>query len=82
MPPVRSRHFAHISNGTGELVSRDGDVFRGFAELATWISEHLKVQNAVLDGEIACIDGEGRPSLQRSALQKIQLCSRRVCLPA
>ena len=33
----------------------------GFAELATWIAEHLKVKSAVLDGEIACIDGEGRP---------------------
>ena len=28
---------------------------------ATWIAEHLKVESAVLDGEIACIDGEGRP---------------------
>jgi ATP-dependent DNA ligase len=27
----------------------------------SWIAEHLKVEDAVLDGEIACIDGEGRP---------------------
>jgi ATP-dependent DNA ligase len=42
-------------------VSRNGNVFRGFADLAVWIAEHLKVEDAVLDGEIACIDGEGRP---------------------
>jgi bifunctional non-homologous end joining protein LigD len=36
-------------------------VFPGFADLETWIAEHLKVEDAVLDGEIACIDGEGRP---------------------
>jgi len=55
------RALAHISDGKGELISRNGNVFHGFAELATWIAEHLKVENAVLDGEIACIDGEGRP---------------------
>ena len=55
------RALAHISEGKGELISRNGNVFRGFAELATWLAEHLKVANAVLDGEIACIDGEGQP---------------------
>jgi bifunctional non-homologous end joining protein LigD len=55
------RSLAHISDSKGELISRNGNVFRGFAELATWIAENLKVENAVLDGEIACIDGEGRP---------------------
>ena len=55
------RALAHIADGKGELISRNGNVFRGFAELATWIAEHLKVEDAVLDGEIACIDGEGRP---------------------
>jgi len=55
------RALAHISEGKGELISRNGNVYRGFAELATSIAEHLKVEDAVLDGEIACIDGEGRP---------------------
>src|SRR4051812_21707744 len=55
------RALAHIADGKGALVSRNGNVFRGFAELATWIAEHLNCESAVLDGEIACIDGEGRP---------------------
>jgi bifunctional non-homologous end joining protein LigD len=55
------RALAHLQDGKGELVSRNGNVFRGFAELASWIAQHLKVENAVLDGEIACVDGEGRP---------------------
>jgi bifunctional non-homologous end joining protein LigD len=55
------RALAHISHGKGELTSRNGNVFRGFAELATWIAENLKVEDAVLDGELACIDGDGRP---------------------
>ena len=53
------RALAHVSENKGELISRNGNVFRGFADLAIWIAEHLKVEDAVLDGEIACIDGEG-----------------------
>jgi len=55
------RALAHIEAGKGELISRNGTVFRGFADLATWIAEHLKVESAVLDGEIACVDENGRP---------------------
>ena len=55
------RALAHLSDGKGELVSRNGNTFHGFAELAQWLAEHLKVESAVLDGEICCIDGEGRP---------------------
>jgi hypothetical protein len=36
--------------------SRNGNPFRGFADLTTWIAEHVPVESAVLDGEIACID--------------------------
>ena len=55
------RAIAHLQDGKGELVSRNGNVFSGFAELATWIAEHLPVESAVLDGEIACLDGDGQP---------------------
>jgi bifunctional non-homologous end joining protein LigD len=56
------RALAHVQDGKAELISRNGNVFRGFAELATWVAEHLKVESAVLDREIACIDEEGRPT--------------------
>src|SRR5262249_46956677 len=55
------RALAHIQAGTGELISRNGNVFRGFADLASWKAEHLRVKSAVLDGEIACVDDAGRP---------------------
>ena len=55
------RALAHIEVGKGELISRNGNTFRGFADLAAWIAEHLKVESAVLDGEIACVDENGRP---------------------
>jgi bifunctional non-homologous end joining protein LigD len=56
--------LAHIQNRQGELFSRNGNTFLGFAELATWIAEHLQVEGAVLDGEICCLDEEGRPNFR------------------
>jgi bifunctional non-homologous end joining protein LigD len=55
------RALAHIEDGRGELVSRNGNTFHGFAELAAWIAAHLRAENAVIDGEIACVDDGGRP---------------------
>ena len=55
------RALAHIEGGKGELISRNGNTFRGFADLATWIAGRLRVESAVLDGEIACVDEAGRP---------------------
>ena len=56
-----------------ELISRNGNTFRGFADLATWIAEHLPVESAVFDGEIACVDDAGRP-LFRDLLFRRRQC--------
>jgi bifunctional non-homologous end joining protein LigD len=58
------RALAHIEAGRAELISRNGNVFRGFGELAGWLANHIDVDSAVLDGEIACVDGEGRPQFR------------------
>ena len=55
------RALAHIEAGEAQLISRNGNAFRGFADLAAWIAEHLHIESAVLDGEIACVDDAGRP---------------------
>ena len=52
--------LAHIEAGKGELIFRNGNVFRGFADLAACIAEHLRVESAVLDGETTCPDDSGR----------------------
>src|SRR5262245_11801540 len=54
------RSLAYIENGKCELVSRNGNTFRNFKDLAHWIGEHLRIENAVIDGEIACVDELGR----------------------
>lgn len=42
------RALAHLQAGRGELISRNGNICRGFEELATWIAKHLRVESAVL----------------------------------
>src|SRR5215831_17294777 len=54
------RSLAYIENGQCDLVSRNGNRFRNFRDLAEWIGENLRVESAVIDGEIACVDDSGR----------------------
>src|SRR5262249_32829856 len=53
------RALASVQAGECQLVSRNGNVFRGFRELSEWIGRRLKV-DAILDGEIVVLDEYGR----------------------
>src|SRR5215470_16699637 len=54
------RSLAYVENRQCDLVSRKGNLFRNFKDSAQWIGENLRVENAVIDGEIACVDDSGR----------------------
>jgi bifunctional non-homologous end joining protein LigD len=54
------RSLAYVENGQCDLVSRNGSTFRNFRDLAQWIGGNLRVESAVIDGEIACVDDAGR----------------------
>jgi bifunctional non-homologous end joining protein LigD len=54
------RALAVIENGRCRLLSRNGHRFASFSEL----EKHIEISvpgNAVLDGEIVCVDRKGRP---------------------
>jgi bifunctional non-homologous end joining protein LigD len=53
------RALAHIWDGNCELVSRKRNAYKSFNELRENLAK-LKVQNAVIDGELVCLDSEGR----------------------
>jgi ATP dependent DNA ligase-like protein len=61
--PVRTQarriQSAHIWDGNCELVSRKRNAYKSFHDLRDNLAK-LKVQNAVIDGEIVCLDEEGR----------------------
>jgi bifunctional non-homologous end joining protein LigD len=53
------RALAHIWDGNCELISRKRNAYKSFQDLRDNLAK-LKVQNAVVDGEIVCLDSEGR----------------------
>jgi ATP-dependent DNA ligase len=54
------RALAYIAGGSCRLVSRNGNAFKRFADLCAAIAATIQ-GNAVLDGEIACLDAKGKP---------------------
>jgi len=54
------RALARIERGRCTLVSRNGHVFRRFESLARQLAGGLPAGDALLDGEIVCLDDDGR----------------------
>ena len=55
------RALAHIEYGRCKLVSRNGNEFKSFRTLCQSLAAELKRPGSViLDGEIACLDGNGK----------------------
>jgi bifunctional non-homologous end joining protein LigD len=56
------RALLHIKSGRSQLISRNGNPFASFSDLANTITGSLPlVHDAVLDGEIVCLDRRGHP---------------------
>jgi bifunctional non-homologous end joining protein LigD len=54
------RALAFVQNGRCRLVSRNGNEFQSFDVLTKALPHELKAETAVLDGEIVCLDGQGK----------------------
>ncbi|MGB7437168.1 MAG: RNA ligase family protein [Candidatus Acidiferrum sp.] len=52
------RALAYVEEGKCRLVSRNGNLLKSFGSLKKSLGK-LRVQNAILDGEIICIDRNG-----------------------
>lgn len=52
------RGVAYISDSRCHLVSRNGHIFKSFKPLCKVLG-NLRVKDAILDGEIVCLDGDG-----------------------
>ncbi len=53
------RALAHIEHRTARLISRNGNVFKTFPDLAAGLGASLPVRDAVLDGEIVHVGPDG-----------------------
>jgi bifunctional non-homologous end joining protein LigD len=63
------RSLAYIFDGQCQLISRRWNPYRSFCELSTHLAQ-LKVKNAVIDGELVCLDSEGRSIFNELILRR------------
>src|SRR4051812_33915658 len=59
------RALAHVQGHHCQLVSRNGHVFKAWPQLAEEIAHAARCWSAVLDGEICCLDSDGRSNFNR-----------------
>jgi bifunctional non-homologous end joining protein LigD len=63
------RALAYISDRHCELVSRRRNSYKSFGQLRSNLAK-LNVKNAVIDGELVCLDSEGRSIFNELLLRK------------
>ncbi len=57
------RCLAYIENGACRLISRKQNQYKSFGPLTAALAK-LPVQNAIIDGEVVCLDGKGKSVFQ------------------
>ena len=55
------RALAFVDRATVHLISRSGHRYRRYDPLAMALRCELRCETAVLDGELVCLDDQGRP---------------------
>jgi len=58
------RSLAYIEAGECRLVSRNGNTFASFRDLAAQVAASFRGADGVLDGEIVCLDENGCPQFE------------------
>src|SRR5215470_11180343 len=58
------RALAEIEYGRCRLISRNGNAFASFQDLAQRIGGLFPDERVVMDGEIVCLDKRGRPQFR------------------
>src|SRR4029077_18618273 len=65
------RSLAYFENGTCRLVSRRRNVYKSFDALRKSLGQ-LKVDNAILDGELVCLDSHGHSQFYELLYRRAQ----------
>jgi ATP dependent DNA ligase-like protein len=58
------RALAHITGHQCELNSRNGHAFKHWPQLCQEVAHAIKARDAILDGEIVCLDKRGRSNFK------------------
>ena len=54
------RALTYLDEGRAWMVSKKGFVYKRFQELCDHVASALRAREAILDGEIVCMDAQGR----------------------
>jgi bifunctional non-homologous end joining protein LigD len=66
------RAIAYVAKGECKLVSRKNIVYKSFVPLQQSITNELQAKNAILDGEIVCLDSDGRSIFNELLYRRVQ----------
>jgi bifunctional non-homologous end joining protein LigD len=58
------RALARIDGHRCELISRNGHTFKSWPQLAEELAHAIRARSAILDGEICCLDRDGRSNFR------------------
>ena len=58
------RALLHSDKDGVRLISRNGNTFKSFPGLSDGVARDLKGRRCVLDGEIVCLDSNGKPQFR------------------
>ena len=68
------RSLCYITEGNVKLVSRRGHTYRSFRSLCDGIASDLRVEDAILDGEIVCLDERGHSQFNTLLYHRAEPC--------
>lgn len=68
------RALAHLDRGACRLVSRNGHTFTRFDSLARDLARAFANTRAVIDGEVVCLDDQGRCDFNRLLFRRATPC--------
>ena len=66
------RALLHSDKDGVRLVSRNGNVFKSFPRLCETLARDLKGRPCVLDGEIVCLDSQGKPQFRHLLFRRAE----------
>ncbi len=68
------RALCYISEGNVRLVSRKGHTYKSFRNLCEYIPSDIRATDAILDGEIVCLDDRGYSQFNTLMYRRAEPC--------
>jgi len=68
------RSLCYVAEGNVRLVSRRGHTYKSFRSLCESIASNVSAEDAILDGEVVCLDDRGCSQFNTLVYRKAESC--------